>query len=385
MAQTDFTVVNATLTSGSAFVNLHNLKFAAVISMHSGPLPPQSAPLGFLWLDTSTSSVPVIRVRDGSQWVGLIAVDKASHKPRFVMDADRDSYLSAGDDGEILFTAEGTVAANFSGSGITLGTSTNGGIALDLSHKTDALAFPKGPTNQRPSADKGRGRWNSTIDRLEIGNGSTFKSVAYTDDPFTPGDNTVGTDQLKVSGPGQLRQYFSSDGDGTASWRDLPSGKYTRATPINSAAVMQWSDLPSDLEEIIVCGDFARNAAGGTQIRSMAIQLGPDSDGDGFPIYYERQSYDFLFNAMCKFVRLYGNLWMIETPAEKTRDVGGIVSGVVGGGGGGGGGGNQGAYRTINGELSSVRITYWGYQNNAWSKNTNWGSTYSGQAHLLYR
>ena len=388
MAQSVFGPINAAGTSGTTYVNTRNDQLSAIVSMHSGAQPPSSPVVGQRWLDTSNLTRPVVKIYDGSQWVQWAVLDTANHRMRYILDADRDSYIWSPSDGVVEFVSEGSAAMRFSGAGIALG-STTPTIALDLSSKSTALAVPSGPDNGAPTATAGRLRHSTTRSRLTVGDGTNFKAVAYTDDTLSVGANTIDAGKLKgpsgaALGNGNFGDAVTMGGDGTFRVGPASSHRYTRATPINSAAVMQWSDLPSDLEEIIVCGDFARNAAGGIQNRSVAIQLGPDSDTDGFPMFYSRDSNNFSFNTMCKFVRLYGNLWMIENSAVLTRNLGGVNS-IGGGGGGGGGSGGIGSYRTINGELSSVRITYWGYQNGAWSKNENWGNTYSGQAHLLYR
>lgn len=310
MAQIGFTAVVAANTSGSAFVNLHNLKFAAVRSLESGNTPPASPPAGCLWYDQRTSSVPVTRQWDGSQWVAIFAVENATHRPRFVMDADRDTYFTMGSDGEVLFVSEGVVAAVFDSTGISVGDSAARG-AGDFGAKTDGLYLPKGTTEQAGSADAGKTRWNSTAARMTVGDGSTHKTVAYTDDTFTPADDSVGTDQLKVSGFGQLNQVFSSDGDGTASWRDLPPS-VSRGTLRSTASgtVVEWTDLPPNVVVMRLLID--RVSLNGSD--NLILQLGTASNYEqsGYASYSKHATFNAV-NSTAGLIIDIGNPSEIET------------------------------------------------------------------------
>ena len=222
-----------------------------------------------------------------------------------------------------------------------------------------------------------------------LGLAKTSDDISFANGQATIRDGRVGYDELDA-GTGTTGQALvkTAAGIGFATPK-----RWTRLAPIDAAATMEWTGLPAGIEQIRLAGNFSRSKTGGTQSRNLSIQLGPDGDGDGFQLYGQREDAAdaaVFPPAIWEAVRLYGNVWRITAAPggtwAGTTSFGGVGVGGGGGGVGGGGvGGGVGAYRTIDGELSSVKIRYWGYAgSNIWTQNRNWGGTFSGQAHLAY-
>ena len=259
MSQSVFGPVNAAGISGTDYVNTRNAQITAMVSMHSGPNAPSSPVLGMAWLDTSNQTRPVIKVYDGSQWVHWAVLDTSNHRMRSVLDADRDSYVWSPADGVLEFVSESVGAVRLSGAGIGLG-STTPTLAMDLSGKTNALALPVGTTVQAPTASEGRVRFDSTLERLMVANGTAFKSVAYTDDTLPVSDNTIDASKLKgpngaALGNGNFGDGITMGGDGTFRVGPLPSS-VSRGTLRNATNTDVWEwDVPSGVRRIEIALD----------------------------------------------------------------------------------------------------------------------------------
>lgn len=275
MSQSVFGPVNAAGISGTDYVNTRNAQITAIVSMHSGPNPPSSPVVGMAWLDTSNQTRPVIKLYDGSQWVHWAVLDTSNHRMRLILDADRDSYVWSPSDGVLEFVSESVGAVRLSGAGIGLG-STTPTLAMDLSGKTNALGLPVGTTAQEPAASEGRVRFDSTLDRLRVADGTDFKSVAYTDDTLPVGDNSIGAAKLKgpngaALGNGNFGDNVTMGGDGTFRVGPMPAN-VSRGTLRSTASgsVVEW-DVPADVMKIDIILDDVNISDSNSNI---IVQLG---------------------------------------------------------------------------------------------------------------
>ena len=254
------------------------------------------------------------------------------------------------------------------------------GVATEASVK----AYADGRHDAALSAAKTYANSRTPAAGSALGLAKSSDDIAFSNGQGTIKNNRVGYDELNA-GTGTAGQALvrTAGGIGFATPK-----RWTRAAPINAAATMQWTGLPAGIQEVLLVGDFSRSADGGSQIRSLAVQLGPDGDADGFVAYHGRQdggSVAFPPWGGHLFRRQWGNRWLVaEAPALDRSGAPGVSAGGAGAGVGGAGVGNVGSGRIIDGELSSVRITWWGWNGQDWAKNRHWGSTFSGQAHLLY-
>ena len=178
MAQTIISITDPGAVSGSAFVGIHNAVKFALRSLESGPTAPSGPVAGVLWLDTSDSNAMHLNIHDGASWVNWVTLDAANNRIRLALDNDRDTYLApTGTDGQLAFTAEGSVAAMLTATGIAVGTAAPA-VAIDAGGRTDALRLPSGTTAQRPSSPRPNDiRHNSTLAIIERWNGTAWEEV----------------------------------------------------------------------------------------------------------------------------------------------------------------------------------------------------------------
>ena len=149
MSQGLQTSVNARTTDGVTYVATNNTNTSAFNSMQAGPQPPTTAELGTQWLNTQNGSFPVVEVHDGTGWVSCIVVDATNHRPRFILDADHDTYIEGtGVDGGARLVSESSQIVGINSSGISIGTGTPA-VSIDCAGRTDAIQLPAGPDSRR--------------------------------------------------------------------------------------------------------------------------------------------------------------------------------------------------------------------------------------------
>ena len=111
--------------------------------------------------------------------------------------------------------------------------------------------------------------------------------IAFSNGQGTIKNNRVGYDELNA-GTGTAGQALVRTSGGIGFATIKPSGR--AAAPVNAAADDAVDrTCPPGSRKSCWMGDFSRSASGGSQIRSLAVQLGPDGDGDGFAAHYGRQ------------------------------------------------------------------------------------------------
>ena len=336
MTQSVFGPVNAAGISGTDYVNTRNNQITAIVSMHSGPNPPSSPPLGMVWLDTNNQTRPVVKVYDGSQWVQWSVLDTANHRMRLILDADRDSYVWSPADGVLEFVIESVAAVRIVGAGIGL-SGTSPTLALDLSGKTTALAVPVGTDTQAPSANPGYVRYSSTQSRLTVADGTNHKNIAYTDDTLPVDNNTI--DAAKLKGPngaalgnGNFGDNVTMGGDGT--FRVGPMApNVSRGTLRNATNTDAWEwNVPSGVRRIDIALDKVESN-GNTIVRAQLgtsdawsetgydtryQQIGGSSqlDNDGFRF---KQGIDGYYGIIT-FLNLIGNIWVANVMTFRDVD-----------------------------------------------------------------
>ena len=177
MSQGLQTSINARTTDGVTYVGAGNTNVGAFNSMQSGPTAPSTGVLGTLWLDTSNGSLPAIRMNDGIQWVNCIVVDASNHRPRFILDADLDTYIEGtGVDGGGRIVSESAQIVGISSSGLSIGTATPA-VSIDCAGRTDAIQLPAGPDSSAPAPTAGRMRWSTTSSSIKVANGTAWGAL----------------------------------------------------------------------------------------------------------------------------------------------------------------------------------------------------------------
>ena len=301
-------------TTGADFKTLYNTLLSAFLSMHSGTERPGYAVAGTLWIDISSSN-NVVNLYDGSQDIPLMVIDTVNNRARLVLDGDKDTYLApTGTDGQIGFTAEGSVRAIFASAGIAIGNSSPS--ASLHCQGNDAIIVPSGTNAQRPTSPvRGMERFNTTSSKFEDYNGSAWierGSVAAgaidTDELAAEavttgkmearavtgaktalrtllGENiaadNIDEDHLKGLGTGTLNQAVVSDGNKGFDYADIPKPIYrgTLRTLTNQNNV-EWDDLPANISsiDIMIKSMQTRRNLGDSFARRGYFELG-DSGG----------------------------------------------------------------------------------------------------------
>ena len=178
MSQGLQTDINARTTDGTTYVSAGNTNTSAFNSMQAGPQPPSTAELGTLWLDTSNASFPTMRVYDSTAWSNVAVIDATNHRTRFVLDADKDTYIEGtGVDGAARIVSESAQIVGINSSGISVGTATPA-VSIDCAGRTDAIQLPVGTDAQAPAPTAGRLRFSSDSTSLKVGNGSAWTEVS---------------------------------------------------------------------------------------------------------------------------------------------------------------------------------------------------------------
>jgi len=177
MTQSDFGTINASTKTGTALASDLNGFRDAVNSNHAGSSRPSYVVAGMIWLDTSSSNY-VAYLYDGSDDIPLFQIDATNNLVRTAPDADLDSYLITGRNGDDIMSAvlAGTERLRLTSTGLRLGSS-SAACALDLRDKTDALLLPKGTEGQRPTAVAGMMRYNTDDDFVEYYNGTAWGPI----------------------------------------------------------------------------------------------------------------------------------------------------------------------------------------------------------------
>ena len=218
--------------------------------------------LGTLWLDTSNGSLPAIRVNDGVQWVNCIVVDASNHRPRFILDADLDTYIEGtGVDGGGRIVSESAQIVGINSSGISVGTATPA-VSIDCAGRTDAIQLPAGPDSAAPAPTRGRMRWSTTSNSVKVANGTSWGALSGGGSGVAS-LGAIPNVTIVNQQSGQALVAF-----GTANWTNgtigsagLSAGAVV-STTIGTAAVTQNAVAPSAI-------DGARIAANSIALREL--------------------------------------------------------------------------------------------------------------------
>ena len=164
-----FTRKSAGGTSGTQMVGYHNDSNSDLRSFESGPTPPANPVKGQFWFDESSQTYPAMKQYTGSAWVAIFVLDTVNNRSR-MMHGPNSYTAPTGVDGEVGIYLDGVLSFIYSASGLVVG-GTSSTHALDLSAKTGGLAFPRGPTSQRPPPTAGAGWYDTTLQKHLIADG----------------------------------------------------------------------------------------------------------------------------------------------------------------------------------------------------------------------
>jgi len=163
----------------------------------------------------------------------------------------------------------GTGATTASGARTNLGAGTVGGnvfTAATAAAAQQAMDTEVGVDVQAYDADlTAIGGLANTDGNFIVGNGSTWVAESgatartslglgalatlSTVDAATITDNSVGADELNVSGDGTSGQYLASDGDGTMTWTNLPAGGFSNVQVFTATGT--WTN-PGNVDKVKV-------------------------------------------------------------------------------------------------------------------------------------